>query len=539
MIDLCWAIGTGLLFAASFPPLDFGFLGFIAIWPWCRLAEKGGILRVFLLGYVAGATLLAAGCFWLRLSHPLNWVLMVLIEALFYGAFALLLRWLLRTGTIPVWLAMPVAWTSLELARSRGPFAGFPWLLLGYTQHRFVPLLQISDVTGVLGLSFLLSMVGGWLASVGRNSRRQVEEPGDRILLGSIVVVSVLAAALVYGMLRCRQILPSQEGPRLLILQANIPQQLKNQGQEDSPQSAEEILRKHLEIARSGLQRSSAPIDYIVWPETMFPYALMETGDDAEAADIRDRILRPLLLDRGSCGLVVGVVTIRGSGDEGGRFNSAVVFEADGIRSGTYHKAVLVPGGEYIPFLRSLPRALRDLVDRCARGITGGILPDLSKGLGPRCLILKAQGKEVRTGVSICFEIAHPDYQRRLVRDGAEFLINLSNEGWFPDSAEFAQYTAIAALRACELKRPLVRAANTGTSGWIDPFGRVHALELGGRRNGFSGSLEVAVPLVSPTTLYSRLGDWLGWTSLAILGLFAAQSFRKKKIVTLTRRTDL
>src|SRR5262249_50228256 len=144
-------------------------------------------------------------------------------------------------------------------------------------------------------------------------------------------------------------------------------------------------------------------------------------------------------------------------------------------------------------------------------------------------LTLDMRGGAARAGITICYEIAYPHLGRSLAQRGADLLVNLSNEAWFPDTAEFEQYTAIGAFRAAEVKRALVRCANSGTSGWIDPWGRPHPLVRDGATNGFAAPVVVEPPISRELTLYARLGEWLGWVCAVAAALGVSRVRRRPR----------
>lgn len=511
------SLAAVLGYALAFPPLDWGFLGWVALWPWCGLARRLRGARLFFLGWLLGAALLTAGCFWLRRTSPLLLLPVVIPEGLAFGGFAWLLRWLLVELRKPAALCLPLAFVGMEFVRGRFPLDGFPWLLLGYTQHRCSMLLQLADLTGVLGLSALLALAAGALDD-WTDGRRGVSRKAR--VAGAWSAALALVGSLVYGQVRLHADLPLSRGPRMLLVQPNISQQLK------APANADSMLAWQIRMAREGLEQSEEPIDLVVFAETA-TWGLEHDRPDPGEADWVRRVLREFD-SRSQTWWLTGVGTRaqpEAHADASARrgiYNSALLFDPQGARRGGYDKYVLVPGGEYLPWIEHFPDALARWTRSWVEGFAG-FLPDVRAGSGPILMELtEGNGRTCRLGPSICFEIAYPEVGRRLSRLGAHCLINLSNEAWFPRSAEYEQYAAMAAFRAVEVRRSLVRCGNSGISGWIDPWGRRNDLVVAGARFDVSGTMVVTPDLTEVSTFYARAGDWPGLLALGGLLLLGA-----------------
>lgn len=518
-MNLVLAALAAALYTASFAPLDLGWLAFVALAPWVGLARRLRGARLFGVAWFAGAAIFTVGCFWLRKSHPLNLVLMVVPEALAFAFFALLLRHLHVARGWPAWVALPLSFVPIEFLRGHWPLDGYPWLTLGYTQHAHLGVVQLAVVGGVHLLSALLALTSGVVADAairrtpaawrwcgGGALAIAALELGGRALLGDATA------------------LPA--GPRLLLLQPAIEQSLKNAGK-----SGEFVLDRHVELAEAAQARATA--DLLIWAETMLPGYWRE--DDRPVAGEPPALTRYRAGWRGAFeagmtqrfGLPVlaGAATFRAPELDPTTplWNNALLFTRDGRITASYAKRLLVPGGEYVPWIDAFPAGVADSIRAQIRAMAGDV-PNLLPGDHDGVLDLATVGLTGRVGLTICYEIAYPQLGVTLVREGAQFLLNLSNEAWFPDSAEFAQYSAMAVVRAVETRRTLVRCANSGTSGFVDPWGRATWLEQGGRRDGFAGSMVVAPPLATERTLYVRYGDALAWTLAALAAVAACRS---------------
>jgi apolipoprotein N-acyltransferase len=412
---------------------------------------------------------------------------LALYTGAFSAGFAALWVALRRRGRASP-LAAALLWTATDHARSF-LLSGFPWATLGYAQHLNPALLGIAPVTGVYGLSFASVLAGAALAEIARAALAR-RAPGR----GAWVALAGVAAIHLMGALNPGPSVP-ESGPKLRVaaLQGDIQQGVK---------WSREWMERTLEIYE-GLAREAAArgAEVIVWPETAVPGALEANPE------VRLR-LSELARETGSA-MVVGSVGVEV--DSQGRllryYDSAFLFEADGLPAGRYDKSHLVPFGEYVP-LRGL---LGQVLGAVARGMARS---DVSAGAGPRALSLAS----MKVGVPICYELLFPDLVRRFARDGAGVLFAITNDAWYGRTGAPYQFLAITAMRSAETGLWTVRAANTGVSAVIDGRGRV--------REGtdiFERDLIVADvplrPLEAGRTFYVRHGDMFAlacWAGAAI-----------------------
>ena len=501
------------LYVLAFPPAELAPLAFLALAPWCALARRLRGARLFWMATLAGAALLTFGCFWIRRSDPTNLVLMVVPVSLWFGGFALLLRALLVTRGLPAALALPISFTAIEFLRGRWPLDGFPWLSLGYTQYRFRLFAQVADLGGVHLLTLLLGVTAGSLVDFFLATRRRREAGRGAGASGAVRAawrallpgVGVLVLGCAYGAVRLERGFATTPGPALLIVQPNLTQKLKDYG----PGAAEQ-LALHLDLGAKARQAAADPVDVVVWSETMISPVLDE-APDAAAAERERRLLSRELVAAVGGPLLSGCLTADGDPDLASthRYNSAILFDRDGRRAGQYAKIVLVPGGEYLPWIDLFPDSFRRWLETTVKK-EAGFLPALTPGRHSGIVAIPCGDRVVPAGLTICFEIAYPHLGRDRVRDGAQLLVNLSNEAWFPDTAEFEQYSAMATVRAIESRRSVVKVANSGQSGWIAADGEPHLLEQEGRRDGFPAAMVIRPDVASEVTLYVRTGEWAG-----------------------------
>ncbi|HXE75452.1 MAG TPA: apolipoprotein N-acyltransferase [Candidatus Xenobia bacterium] len=478
-----YALLSGVLLVLSFPRPQLSLLAWVALAPLLVvLMQNRARWRLFLYGYVAGVVFFGGTCYWLyatmRTYGHLSSVasagvllLFVLVEAIFFGLFAWITGELARRWQMRALLLAPVAWVAVEYLRTHIPVGGFPWNLLGYAVAPVIGWVQPASYVGVYGLSFLVvavNMVAAlyWLAPTRRNA----------------VPLAVIAVVLFAAWLAGSQ-LPTLPTPATAVLvQTNLPQQ-----EEFDPQ----WIQKHPdelegleELTRAAARKLESPPALVVWPE--MPVSLYFNHDPV----IRARMIS--LAQSLRSHFLTGIVDYKPEAD--GRYyprNSAVLLTADGDLIGQYDKIHLVPFGEYLPFGRV--KWIEPLVKEVSAFRPGTNYAVMPSGAG-------------RLSVFICYEAIFPALVRRFVEGetGAELLVNISNDGWFDNTAA-TQHLNMARVRAVETRRYLLRATNTGITAVIDPYGRIIARAPAHRRTVLIASFAPQ----STRTWYARLGDWL------------------------------
>ena len=516
-------LATGVvLLALAFPPADLGWLGFVGLVPIVIALHRAEKKRIYLLAYCAGVALFMTACAWLAEPAFITLVGMALPQGLVFPLFALFYRFGARRCGLPVWVCTPTAWIASEYVRATFPLDGFPWLLLGYSSWRFDPLLQTADLFGVWGPGLLMALFAGVVA--GYVIRwTTVPRPPLKIIqhAGAALWIVLFSAALIYGSCRPASI-TTEKGPVVAAVQGNIPQILKH-----NPNSAGDVLGRYIAGTRRLFESGTgSAIDLVVWPETMYPYPLSDgaageiwepdrrVGDrearQIERAELIEPIVDAIMRPEGAW-FLVGALTYRlGPDRKPERRNSVILYDTEGERRSSYSKTVLVPGGEYLPWIEVLP--FSDRIEEMVLAVAG-FLPDLAAGDGVELHTFDAGSGRYSFGAQICFENIYGDYCRKFVRQGAQFMVNLSNEGWFKDSAEFDQMMAMSLFRAVETRRSLFRSTNTGISCLVDPLGTLPATGTKIVRDGsdreVSGVLVVEVPICAQSTLFTAIGDLL------------------------------
>ena len=492
--DYALAAASGVLLALSFPKFGHPAFGWIALTPLLVALSRGGALsRAFRLGVTAGVIYFAGTLYWITrvmamYGHLQLWVAvlvnaaLIAYLALFPALFAVVMRRLIAAHGAPALTAAPLVWVATELGRTY-LLTGFPWVLLGYSQASVLPIAQLASIFGVYGVSALVAGVSAAAAVVATT-----RDPGIRIrAIGGIAIP--LVAVAVWGSLRVADGEWTRAGQpiRVGLIQGNVEQSEKWE-----LERSRAIFDDYLRLTRQAIAAGS---ELVIWPESSTPFLFEE---DVPAADRVRAIARqarvPILL--GSDHIEWRVENNRRIPDK--FFNSAFLVRPDGTTAGVYRKMHLVPFGEYVPLKRLLFFA-------------GPLVEQVGPfSAGDEATLLPVAGHLIST--SICYEVVYPNLVRQFVRGGSELLTTITNDAWFgPTSAPY-QHFAQASMRAIEEGRYLVRSANTGVSGIVDPYGRVieqsavyQQLVVVGEARFLNGS-----------TFYARHGDVFAYASVLL-----------------------
>jgi apolipoprotein N-acyltransferase len=494
---LALAVLSGSLLAASFPPIDLTFLAWIALVPLVLSLRGLSEKEAFQAGMIAGIVFFVGTVYWVTNSvHDYGHVPLmpaVLITlllcaycALYPALFCAAAAHLKQDRSVLVLIALPAIWTMLELARTR-LFGGFPWALLGYSQYRSPAVIQIADLTGVYGISFLIVLVNGGIAQLIGDRRRWLP-----LASASVAVVAVLA----YGTFR----LHAPEGPgsiTLSLIQGNI-----EQGRKWNPTYRSAVIATYDRLTRTAWEKRP---DLVIWPETATPF-YFEGKDAPYPALTQD--LRMFVRSSGTP-LLFGSPTYEIKDRRHLLWNSAFLLDRDGMTKAVYRKIHLVPFGEYVPLKSSLFFFLNKLVQGA-----GDFQAGRSYTVMPVGSAMKRE--DVAVSTVICYEIIFPDLVRRFVDRGATVMTTITNDAWFGRTSAPFQHFSMAVLRAVENRVPVARAANTGVSGFIDAKGRI--LESS---DIFTEAVLTRTLVPGSTrTFYTRYGDVFAW--LCVLFTVAA-----------------
>jgi apolipoprotein N-acyltransferase len=511
----------------SFPPAEWSWLAWVALVPLFWLVTLEGDRRhCYLAAFLGGLAFWVLAVSWVRLSDPsawVGWLALAFVMSLWWVGFVAICRWAVTRAKISLIIAAPIIWVGLEYSRAYF-LSGFPWYYVAHSQFRVLPVIQIADVTGSLGISFLIAVFNALVVDaltlplfVRTPGGPRISPRQNRRLFA---VTFLLGATLAYGFYRIATA-QFKDGPKLALLQSNIEQSHKMSG------DAALIVHEFLSLSQKAVAKDQP--DLLVWPETAYPYGFI-TIDPAIAGrtladqvrsiskeisvetwlekkrDVTEHLHR--WTDQLGVPMLVGSNLYDHQPERLDKFNSAILFQPAARETTIYHKMHLVPFGEFIPFVETLPWLT------LLTPFRGERIPSLAFGKEARLLSLGSY----RLAVSICFEDTIPQVIGRFFEPARgpdnqpDVLINLSNDGWFHDSSELDMHLAIAVFRAIEHRVPLARAVNTGLSALVDGNGEIRAT----LPKEVDDVLQVTVPLDNRMSLYSRWGDWLGLSCLAV-----------------------
>jgi apolipoprotein N-acyltransferase len=534
---LCALLSANLVWLCYFPQA-LGWLGWVALVPFLALVRsRARPWKLYLSAWLAGLLCFTAILQWMRVADDrmvATWLALALYCSLYWPAALLLLRRLDRRTSWPLTLTLPLVWTALEFVRASF-WTGFAWYFLAHTQHKVLPLIQVADLTGTYGITFLVAAVNGLTCELLWS---WWQTGGVRSLIGQVaVVVLVLAGVVAYGYGRLAQA-EFAVGPRVALIQGNLDQRIRN----DVPNQARHIFEHYCSLTDEAVRRAP-PADLVVWPETSFPKEWCQTTADVAGAEPppswHDRpelleqwkgcqreaehqreLLDNWVVRRWRTSVLWGLNSyVLDTAGQWRRYNSALLLSPAGQVGPRYDKMVRVPFGEYVPLRDTLP-VLQQLAPY-----------DFDYSIWPgeeftRFEIYGGDGVLYQFGVLICYEDSVAALARQYVRqspDGppVDFLINISNDGWFNGTSEHEEHLAVCRFRAVECRRTVVRAVNMGISAVIDGNGAVVALPgpSWAESKKVAGVVVADVPLDNRTSLYARWGDWLPCCCWAVVGL--------------------
>jgi apolipoprotein N-acyltransferase len=496
------AVGSGILLGASLPSLDLAPLAWVGFVPLLLVIRESGLRAAFLTGWLSGATFFVVVTYWVvhTIGHytavptPVAVVLLVMmctVLGLYTAAFAAGVRWMQMRRLPWVYLA-PALWVVLEWMRGWF-FIGFPWGALGYSQWRFIDLVQIVEVTGVYGLSALLVFFNAVFTAVvsahGRLERRHM------VALSVLTVLMIALPAL--GRARAAALARRAPAGRIVIglAQGNIAQDHKW-----DPAFVDETMARYVQLTETAAAKGA---QLVVWPETATPFFFQDRGAAREAVLALSRTLNTYLVFGSPA------ATFEGRRMTGQRNRAYLVGPSEG-EIDHYDKMQLVPFGEYVPFAGVL-----FFVQQMVEAV-GTLAP------GTRPTVF--EGPHGRFGVLVCYEGIFPWVSRRFVADGADFLVNVTNDAWYGQTAAPYQHLAQATLRAVENRVPLVRAANTGISAIVRDDGRV----------AWAGPLDQLIEHTEEITwrdvrtFYTRFGDVFVWACVLAVLLAGIAGVRRR-----------
>ena len=455
-LDFLMPVISGVLLVPSFPPLDLYPIAWIALVPLLASLWDKHIKMAFLYGMITGLVYFTGTVYWVFTAAnvygkiPFVPSALIVIALCFYlaiyvGVFSMIFNRLIKVSQLPALIIAPVFWVTLEFLRSYA-LTGFPWSSLGYSQYKFLPMIQVADITGVYGISFLVAAVNGAVFDLIYLSKRQSKMPlfpSWPMIAGLIGLSIIIVFCLSYGLWRLGAETKGSS-VRVSVIQGNIEQDKK---WDINLQRA--IIDTYKRLTLNAVNDSP---DLIAWPETSVPFIFgYDKVLSAEITEFQQQI---------STYLLFGSTKVKDVKD--GKYllnNSAVLLSPDGKVASIYDKIHLVPFGEYIPLKWLFP-----FIDELVTAI-GDFTP------GKEYTIMETPYGSLST--PICYEIIFPGLVRKFTFRGADIIITVTNDAWFGRSSAPYQHFSKAVFRAIENRVPIARAANTGISGFIDAKGRI------------------------------------------------------------------
>jgi len=505
---LCAAF-CGLLVVLSFPQFNVFPLVWVAFIPLLVLLYDKSGKQSFRIGFLFGTVYFFGTIYWIY--HSLNHygsislvsslfvvLLLSLYLSLYPALFCVLYSAVIRKKDLPAAFVAPVLWTSLEYLRSI-VFTGFPWSSLGYSQFNFTVFIQSADITGIYGISFLIIAVNGAVADFFIHRKRMIIKPLHArfyTYAGWIVLLALIAANFCYGFYRLYQERPGSPID-VAIVQGNIEQDKK--WDKEYQQFVSDAYKKLTLSALSTTETTANPPNLIVWPETSVPFFFGNNRQSDEHISFQKGLHTYLLF---------GAVMLKNNSRD--KFsNSAVLLTKEGKPSYIYDKIHLVPFGEYVPL-----RNLLFFVNKLVEGV-GDYIPGDS--------YTKAVTPFGSFATPICYEIIFPGLVRKYYVKGGDFMVNMTNDAWFGDTSGPYQHFSMAVFRAIENRKPVIRAANTGISGFIDSSGNILQTS-----DIFVGTILRKVIKTDQTlSFYTKYGDLFSFFCI-VSSIFLLLNFRKK-----------
>jgi apolipoprotein N-acyltransferase len=527
-----WALAA---FSALLQLVPFPIAGAVSLWRrlfcWFCLVpllmaclgrdRSGNSIRPFqaaLLGYLCGVLWYTGNCYWIYQTMHIYGNIpeipsfgILILFALYLGLYHALFGWLtalLRTKySLPaVLFAVPFFWVAVELSRAR--ITGFPWDLLGYTQVDNFLLIKMAPLGGVMLLSFVVVCINALLAGAVLSRQRPV-----RMQLALAAAIAVTAISL----LGLHAPGSDPDTHAAVLLQENLA--VGAEGRDLVPYPIQQkytdfkSLSLHPQLSSPLPQAEPAKPDLVLWPEAPADFVTTDPLFRAELSGLARTVAAPVIV--GSVGVDFDPASPRGYHE----FGSAAVFNGDGSYIGRYDKIHRVPWGEYVPYEQFFAFAGK---------LVSGI-GNMEAGTEHKVFPLNGH----RVGIFICYESIFGDEVRKFVLNGADVLVNISDDGWYGDSGAPWQHLDMARMRAIENDRWVLRDTNTGITTAIDPHGRGVFTTPRHLRAAFAFPFDYR----SGTTFYTRHGDWFAWLCVILSSALLTFGLIRGKISSPLTRT--
>ncbi len=494
--DVLSAAASGGLLVLGFPRFDFYPLAWISLVP-LLIAIRGKHTRTaFYLGLLTGFVYFAGTIYWIYHSMyyyggvPLILSILILVclslyLALYPAVFSMLFNYLTAQPSVPAVLTVPVLWVSLEYLRTYA-LTGFPWSLLGYSQYKFLPFIQISDMTGIYGVSFLVAAVSGAVYDItffryGKSHEVPLSSRWPSVL-SLIIFMLIIIASFFYGMGKLKET-EKHGNIKVSVIQGNIRQDIKWDSR-----FQREVIDTYKGLS---IRVLSAKPDIVIWPESAIPFVFGHDKPLTEEISLFSKELDTHLL-------FGGVIAKHNGPDKSSLSNSAILLSPEGKVTSVYDKIHLVPYGEYVPLKQLFP-----FIDKMVTAIGDFAQGEATTVMGTPF---------AKIGNLICYEIIFPGLVRKFVDEGADLLVTITNDAWFGHTAAPYQHFSMAVFRAVENRVPVARAANTGISGFIDAKGRI----MNKSDIFVESALTEEIAIGGNKSFYTKYGDVFAWLCITI-----------------------
>lgn len=491
---------SSTLLIISFPDYNLWLFAWAALVPLFFAVEGQKPLRAFAAAYFTGVLFFFGTVYWLIHVTLPGMVAAILYLAVYFGIFGLIISPAVSCPSHLSLFVIPSVWTALEYFRSH-VFSGFGWNLLAHSQSHNLPMIQIADTVGSYGVSFLIVLVNTAIFFTIKDMRKRKYST-----LYPVIALAFVFLAAGYGVLRLNNIFTGQR-LKVAVVQGNI-------AQDEKWDSAfrQSIIDKYEALTAAAAKNSP---DLIVWPESSVP-GFLETEED-----LFQRVTGAARSAHAA--LLVGEPR-QGSGGEDVYYNSATLFDKDGKLLDSYDKIHLVPFGEFIP-----AKNIFSFVEKFTKATIGDFSPGkeytVFKFIVQRNLKTDDYNwklvKKVKFAALICFEDIFPEISRQFVKNGANFLVNITNDAWFGNSCAPNQHVQSSVFRAVENRVNVVRAANTGVSCFIDQKGRITGSVSSEGKSTFVDGFKVDdIVLTNTRTFYTIYGDLFAYLCILVAALY-------------------
>ncbi|MBU1054606.1 MAG: apolipoprotein N-acyltransferase [Proteobacteria bacterium] len=498
-IKIILTVISGILLTASFPRIDLSWLAWLALVPLLAAINNLGFKQSFKLGLLTGLVHYITLLYWLSYTMgtyghlpPYLCLPILFIFSLYLSLYIALFSGLatkLINKPAYLFILIPALWVCIEYIRSN-LFTGFPWELIAYSQYKSLHIIQVADILGSYGVSFLITLSNTavfvlflFLAKIKWQEQRISLKD---VAISMLVFIFVFAGCWYYGKERINEIdkiASDSEKIRVSVIQGNIKQTEKW-----DPAFQLSTIKKYKNLSSS--VKSDKP-DLVVWPETAAPfYFIYDTGLTKIVQDV---------VSETKTNFLIGSPSFIRKTDKIEYYNTAYLLGPDGNVTGKYNKSHLVPFGEYVPLKKWLPfigKIVENVGDFCS---------------GKKGSTVSLNGNNL--GVLICYELIFPYLAREQVKNGAGLLVNITNDAWYGTTSAPYQHFSMAVFRAVENRRSLARAANTGISGFIDPVGRI----IDSTNLFEDDAMTKTVPVLTGKTFYTNYGDLFAFACVAIV----------------------